>query len=207
MKRASRGVTLYALSFIIFSIFRLIGIPSIPMGYDTTPPLNLTAIMIYGLISNVGLIIAGINIFKLKEWARKLALWLTIVGTLYMSLISVNLTWDSIKRIPDDPKYADQFNSAYASLKTGRPEGIPEAAYKVGDKYKQYVKKTEEIYGEGNLPRAFAPQQGPASQEQFNTEVMNRIYGFASLGMMISLVYLISVIFFFTRRKVKAQFE
>ena len=131
VSRRSKGVTLFALSIIIFSVLRLAGTKSIYLSFHMLTKGALGVVIFYSIVNNIALIAAGINLMKLKEWARETVVILTGVGIVYMLVISTPLAFKSVDLIPDSPRYSAQIARSFASLpaETLVDKNITEASY------------------------------------------------------------------------------
>ncbi|MDP8298087.1 MAG: hypothetical protein RAP41_07925 [Candidatus Orphnella occulta] len=113
-KRRSAGVVAFALSIIIISIFRLLGTGSISVSFSQLlPRAALVLIIIYSLLSNIGFITGAVNIFRLKNWARKLVLLLTAMQLLYMLVIAIPLSNRSVEAMKTAPGAQERIWAGY----------------------------------------------------------------------------------------------
>lgn len=116
MPKKSIGTLLFAHSFIIFSIIRLVFTRSIQTSYDNLPPQLLILIMAFTVICNISLIIAGIFLLKGREWARKLALIGTGIGLIYFLAVALPQSQYSMGRMPSTPQYQEMIMQGYKEL-------------------------------------------------------------------------------------------
>lgn len=116
-KKRSAGVIIFALSIIVISILRLLGTGSISAGFSQIlPKAALVLIIIYSVISNIGYIIGAVNIFRLKNWARKLVLSLTAIQLLYMLVIAIPLSNRSIEAMKTSPGAQERIWAGYETI-------------------------------------------------------------------------------------------
>jgi len=115
--KRSAGVTFFALSIILISIIRLLGTGSISLGFSQIiPRVALILTIVYSIISNTLLIIGSVNIFRLKDWARKLVLALTALQLLYMLIVSMPLSNRSIEFMRTSPDTQERIWAGYNAI-------------------------------------------------------------------------------------------
>ena len=169
--KRSAGVTFFALSIIVISIFRLLGTGSLSIGFSQIlSRAVLILIIVYSVISNIFLIIGSVSILRLKDWARKLVLLLTALQLLYMLIVSMPLSSRSIEFMRTLPNTQERIWAGYTVI-------------------------PEKLRLENNI-----------TKEQYSTLVFRKIYQTASVVKIISILYLLLVLLYFTRSKVKKQF-
>jgi hypothetical protein len=112
----SAGVILLALSLIVLSIFRLLGTTSMRFAFSFAPAALLMIIVIYTLAHNILTIIGAINLFRLKEWARKLIIILTIIQIVYMAFVSIPLSHKSIENQRQSEDTMARIEAGYQSV-------------------------------------------------------------------------------------------
>ncbi|MDP8296899.1 MAG: hypothetical protein RAP41_01800 [Candidatus Orphnella occulta] len=171
-KRRSAGVIAFAVSIIIISIFRLLGTGSISAGFSQIlPRVGLILIIIYSLISNILYIIGAVNVFRLREWARKLILILTALQLLYMLIISIPLSNRSIEFMRSSPDTQERVWAGYTAI----PENLR--------------------------------LDNDVTEEEYTVLVFKKLYQTALIVRISSILYLLLVLLFFTRAKVRKQFS
>ena len=172
-KRRSAGVIAFALSIIIISIFRLLGTGSISAGFSQILPRVglILIIIIYSLISNILYIIGAVNVFRLREWARKLILILTALQLLYMLIISIPLSNRSIEFMRSSPDTQERVWAGYTAI----PENLR--------------------------------LDNDVTEEEYTVLVFKKLYQTALIVRISSILYLLLVLLFFTRAKVRKQFS
>ena len=169
--KRSAGVTFFALSIIVISIFRLLGTGSLSIGFSQIlSRAVLILIIVYSIISNIFLIIGSVNIFRLKNWARMLVLSLTAIQLLYMLTVSIPLSNRSIEFMRTSPGMQEKIWAGYTVI----PEKL-------------------------RLDNAI-------TEVEYSELVFKKMYQTAFIVKIISIFYLLLVLFLFTRRKVKGQF-
>ncbi len=170
-KGRSAGVVFFALSILIISIFRLLGTGSIQAGFSQIlPRAALILIIVYSIISNISFIIGSVNMFRLRDWARRLVLLLTVIQLLYMALISIPLSNKSIEYMRTAPDSQERIWAGYTAI-------------------------PEQLRLDNDL-----------TEEEYAALVYKKLYQTALIVRISSLLYLLLVIFFFTRVRVKKQF-
>lgn len=207
MIKRSKGVTFYAFTFIIFSFFRFFGSFGIPGTYNFAAPGLIVAIVIYSLISNVGLFFAGLQILKLKQLGRKLALILTAIGLVYMFTVSAPLTWDAINAIQSDPKYTSQIDQAYNDFVAGKSPQPPQYLVNMKEVASRLDEERNRIEGRSPEESIFQSTPQTITKEDFTQNILSVLRTFAWRGTWISIAYLLSVLIFFNLPKVKRQFK
>ena len=171
-KKRSAGVMAFALSIIIISIFRLLGTGSISAGFSQIlPRVGLILIIIYSLISNILYIIGAVNVFRLREWARKLILILTALQLLYMLIISIPLSNRLIEFMRSSPDTQERVWAGYTAI-------------------------PENLRLDNNV-----------TEEEYAVLVFKKLYQTALIVRISSILYLLLVLLFFTRAKVRKQFS
>ncbi|MDP8292264.1 MAG: hypothetical protein P9M04_00435 [Candidatus Orphnella occulta] len=171
-KRRSAGVIAFAVSIIIISIFRLLGTGSISAGFSQIlPRVGLILIIIYSLISNILYIIGAVNVFRLREWARKLILILTALQLLYMLIISIPLSNRLIEFMRSSPDTQERVWAGYTAI-------------------------PENLRLDNNV-----------TEEEYAVLVFKKVYQAAMIVRISSILYLLLVLLFFTRAKVRKQFS
>ena len=171
-KRRSAGVIAFAVSIIVISIFRLLGTGSISAGFSQIlPRVSLILIIVYSLISNISYIIGAVNILRLREWARKLILTLTVLQLLYMLIISIPLSNRSIEFMRSSPDTQERVWAGYTAI----PENLR--------------------------------LDNDVTEEEYTVLVFKKLYQTALIVRISSILYLLLVLLFFTRAKVRKQFS
>lgn len=209
MNTRSKGVTFYAVTFILFSFFRFFGSFGIPGTYNFLSPLQTGGIVAYSLISNIGLLYSGFLIFKLKESGRRLALILTSIGLVYMLAISAPLTWESISAIKTDPKYTTQISQAYKDMMSKKDISPPRYIVELKNVKEKLIEEQNKIGGGfTGVTDMLEPEitAENVTEEEFSGQVISQLYFWARRGTLISALYLISILVFFNLPKVKRQF-
>ncbi|MDD5421852.1 MAG: hypothetical protein WC592_08425 [Candidatus Omnitrophota bacterium] len=126
-KKASGSVTFFAWTFIIVNFIGLITSPGMHQNYSFLAKNTLTWMVLYAVLTSLAGIVAGIFLLFLKEWARKTAITLVLIGVLGMIVF-----------VP--------FNHRYASIAAHEPKSI--AVYE-----KQYDKLPPETLAKIQMPR------------------------------------------------------
>jgi len=168
--KRSLGVTTVATLIILLSVARLLGTGSIGAGFSFLPKSILMIIISYSILSNIGSVVAAVNIYRLKEWARKAIIILVAVQIIYMFFVSIPLSSKSIEELRTAPESKEQLLDGFYTI-------------------------PEEVRAEKNI-----------TEEGYITLVFQRIYLFLNIARVVSIVYLLLIIFFFTRPEVKKQF-
>ncbi len=170
-KTRSIGIVFFAISLIGLSVLRLLFTGSISSGFSQIiPEFALFLIVAYSIIFNILYLIGAVNILKLRNWARKLLITLTVIQIVYMLAVSIPLSNKSIEFMRQSPDSQERIWKGY--------ESIPEK-----------LRLDKDI-----------------TKERYATLVFKKIYQAANAVRVISIVYLLIVVFFFTRPRVKEQF-
>lgn len=84
--KRSRGVTVFAWSIIILGA---IGIPASGVFRDFTflSPEGIRMLIAYSVVTSILSIVTGMNVLKLKEWARKLFMAIAFLGIVEVVII------------------------------------------------------------------------------------------------------------------------
>jgi hypothetical protein len=165
------GILILAVITILLSILRLLGTGSIFPGFSRVVPSPVLAvIVIYSVVSNIGYILASVNMLRLKEYARRLFLCLTAVQFVYMAAVSMPLASKSIEAMKSSPEILDRVWQGYSAI-------------------------PEEMRLEKNIEK-----------DAYMDIVFRLVHRMANTINVISLIYLLIIIFYLTRAKVKKQF-
>lgn len=115
--KRSAGIIVLAIFTILLSIIRLISTGSIFPGFSQVlPRAALAIIIIYSVASNIAYIIASVNILRLKNWARRILLYLTIAQACYMMIVSMPLAAKSIESMKSSPESLDRVWQGYSAI-------------------------------------------------------------------------------------------
>jgi hypothetical protein len=86
------AIKVFSILNIVFGAFGLLGVPFILIGMRTTEKMFnagpaytrwLVASGIVGLVGGIISIISGVGLYRVKEWARKLAIWYSCFSIIY----------------------------------------------------------------------------------------------------------------------------
>jgi|GEM_PF-439991 len=183
-KKRSKGVTLFAWSFIIISLIVLFSARGQKYPFISSAPI-LFLITFYTAAYGIAGILTGINLLRLKEWARKLVVFLAVLGVADM-FIFVPLNHIDFKKTSQIELIGQQ---QLVALKN-----------KLSDAYDGFLAKNNA-----------APKM---SKEEFiqlgvtKVESITRMAMHIFMAIMESLLILYSIflLYFFTRPRVKEQF-
>lgn len=119
-KRRSGGVTFWAWTFIIMNLIGLLTVPGMTQVYSFLSKSVLAWIVLYGVVSSVVGIIAGINLLRLKEWARRAVIIMVFLNFFEMIfLVPFNHRYAS--NVAQEPKtiamYEKQYDATEAEIK------------------------------------------------------------------------------------------
>jgi len=175
-KRKSPGVSLFAFSFIVFSIcWTLLKVAS--TYYGLLPDIYVIPPFIYTLLLGCAGVLAGLGVLVLRPWARRLIIILAIIGILDTVL----------------------FMSVGSAMMKKDYEWTRERS-------EEKVKWARILEKKGKIKDSMGPAFSVAVSEAFMDveEKINNIIGYSVET--INILYLLLVVVFFTRHKVKEQF-
>jgi hypothetical protein len=116
-EKRSAGIIILAVFTILLSIIRLISTGSIFPGFSNIVPAPaLTVIVVYSLASNIAYIISSVNILRLKDWARRFLVYLTIIQACYMMIVSMPLAGRSIESMKSSPESLERVRQGYLAI-------------------------------------------------------------------------------------------
>jgi len=110
-KKRSKGVTIFAWSFIIFNILGLLTVGNLKK-LTFLSDFNIFAVILYSIAYSIVGIVAGVNVLQLKEWSKKLIIALAILGIVDM-VIFVPISHKSIEISKTDPKTIEVLEEQY----------------------------------------------------------------------------------------------
>ena len=169
-KRRSKGVVIFAWSFIIFNAVGFFTAGSPFKNFPSLSRLVLSIILLYIICYNIAGIIVGVNLLKQKEWSRRIIVILAILGIAHMILF-VPLKYITIEKQRSDPRTIAMLEQQY--------DFMPEAT-----RLRMNLSRGEFI--------------------DTSIKIGHVIMGISSL---VLIVYVLLILFFFTRPKIKEQFS
>ena len=176
-KRKSPGVSLFAFSFIVFSIcWTLLMVVS--TYYGLLPDIYVISAFIYTLLLGCAGVLAGLGVLVLRPWARRLIIILAMIGIL--------------SRVVFMPVGNAMMKKDYELTRERTEESL---------KWARMLKK------KGKIKDIMGPALSVAFSEAFMNveEKINNIIGYSVET--INILYLLLVLVFFTRHRVKEQFK
>jgi uncharacterized membrane protein len=141
--KRSAGVTFFAWSFIALSILGLSSVSGMSQSYSFLSKWVLIWAMAYGFITSVVGIIVGINLLKLKEWSRRIAIGLIILGFLEM-IFFVPLNHKFARTIGQEPNMIASLEKQYNDMPA-------ENKAKIRVTKEEFVKKTNDFLTKGAI--------------------------------------------------------
>ena len=115
-KKRSVGLTIFATMIILLSVIRLFSTGSIGLGFSFLAKSSLMLIIVYSILSNIGNIVAAINVYKLREWGRKAIIILTATQIVYMLFISIPLSNRSIETLKASPDVYEKLAAGFDAI-------------------------------------------------------------------------------------------
>ncbi len=183
-KKGSIGIIIFALSFIVLNLIIVLTAKGNKYSSLGLSKFILFVITFYTVAYGVSSIIAGINVLRLKEWARKMIIILAVLGIADM-FIFIPLNHMDVQKASRSELMGQQLEAAKIRMS---------AAYdSIAAKENGKISISKEEFINSSVARI----------EAISRKVMHILMGIMEAFL---ILYTIILLFFFTRRKVKDQF-
>ncbi len=138
-KKRSGGIAFWTWTFIITNLIGLFMAPGMMGMYTFLSRKVLGLLVLYGVLSSICGMLAGINLLRLKEWSRRLVLALVILG-FFQAIIFVPFNHRYAQNVASQPNAIAIFEKQYDSLP-------PDTRAKINMTKEQFVEQVARLNG------------------------------------------------------------